>query len=123
MNADPAKRDHFVFGAGRRLCQGMHIAERSLYLAMTRTLWAFDVKRAVHKKTGQEIIPDVNNLDDGLFLCPSPFAANIAPKSENRARAVREEWGRVASLLDDKMQWGSMPEGLKWRDYEGLEED
>lgn len=23
MNSDPSQRDHFVFGAGRRVCQGM----------------------------------------------------------------------------------------------------
>jgi cytochrome P450 len=38
--ADPTKRDHFAFGAGRRLCPGVHVAERSLALAMMRILWA-----------------------------------------------------------------------------------
>lgn len=37
-NADPSKRDYFVFGARRRICQGMHIAERSLFLGMSRML-------------------------------------------------------------------------------------
>lgn len=30
--SDPSKRDGFGFGAGRRVCQGMHVAERSLFL-------------------------------------------------------------------------------------------
>ncbi|PQE14708.1 Cytochrome P450 protein [Rutstroemia sp. NJR-2017a BBW] len=41
--ADPTKRDHFAFGAGRRVCPGMHVAERSLALAIMRILWAFDI--------------------------------------------------------------------------------
>lgn len=41
--ADSTKRDHFAFGAGRRVCPGMHVAERSLALAMMRILWAFNV--------------------------------------------------------------------------------
>ncbi|KAK7703706.1 hypothetical protein SLS57_010813 [Botryosphaeria dothidea] len=41
---DPTKRDHFAFGAGRRICPGLHIAERSLALAIMRILWAFDIK-------------------------------------------------------------------------------
>jgi cytochrome P450 len=42
--ADVTKRDHFAFGAGRRICPGYNVAERSLALAIMRILWAFDVK-------------------------------------------------------------------------------
>jgi cytochrome P450 len=35
-NADASKRDAFTFGAGRRVCSGMHVAERSLFLGMSR---------------------------------------------------------------------------------------
>ncbi|OTA08260.1 hypothetical protein A9Z42_0092360 [Trichoderma parareesei] len=123
VNPDPSKRDHFVFGAGRRLCQGMHIADRSLFLAMARTLWAFDLKRPVDRQTGREVIPDVDNIKDGLFISPMPFAADIVPRSEGRATAVREEWDKVAGLLDENMQWKTVPEGLKWKDYEPLDDE
>ena len=85
---------------------------------MARTLWAFDLNRAVDPGTGQEIIPDVDNIEDGLFICPSPFTANILPRSQERAMAVQEEWKSMVELLDDRMQWKTVPEGLKWRDYE-----
>lgn len=101
----------------------MHIADRSLFLAIARTLWAFDLKRPVDKQTGKEIIPDVDNIKDGLFISPMPFAADIAPRSERRAAAVRKEWGKVADLLDEDMQWKTVPEGLKWKDYEPLDDD
>ncbi|PFH62264.1 hypothetical protein XA68_14395 [Ophiocordyceps unilateralis] len=120
VNADATKRDHYVFGAGRRMCQGMHIADRSLFLAMSRTLWAFDIKRAVDETTGQEIVPDVNNIVDGLFVCPQPFKAKIVPRSEHKVARVQEEWGAMLELLDDTMQWKTVPEGLKWKDYESL---
>jgi len=96
----------------------MHIADRSLFLAMARTLWAFDVKRALDSKTGKEIIPDIDNIEDGLFICPKPFEADISPRNQKRAVQVQEEWGKIAELLDDEMQWKNVPEGLKWRDYE-----
>ncbi|KAF4125701.1 Cytochrome P450 [Geosmithia morbida] len=118
VNPVVSKRDHFVFGAGRRLCQGMHIADRSLFLVMARTLWAFDLKRKVDSQTGRELMPDIENLEDGMFLCPKPFSADIRPRSQERAMAVREEWGKVLGLLDDTMQWKTVPEGLKWKDYE-----
>lgn len=107
-----------MFGAGRRLCQGMHIADRSLFLAMSRLLWAFDFRRAVDESTGREIVPDMGDLTEGIFVLPRPFQARITPRSESRARRVREEWDKVAALLDEDMQWKTVPEGLVWRDYE-----
>ena len=38
---DYQKRDNYVFGAGRRRCQGIHIVERSMFLAISRMMWAF----------------------------------------------------------------------------------
>lgn len=101
----------------------MHIADRSLFLAISRTLWAFDLRRAVDEKTGKEIIPDADNIKDGLFISPKPFEADIVPRSENRRAAVKREWEKMAELLDHDLQWKSVPKGLKWRDYEPLEDD
>jgi cytochrome P450 len=115
-NADVSKRDHFVFGAGRRRCQGMHIADRSLYFAISRLLWAFDFQRAVNPVTKQEIIPDMDDLVEGMMALPKQFPAHIVPRSEYKAQRVREEWGQVVKLLDDEMQWKTVPEGLIWRD-------
>ena len=38
-HGEPLKRDNFNFDAGRRLCQGVHVAERSLFLGISRILW------------------------------------------------------------------------------------
>ncbi|KAE8414345.1 cytochrome P450 [Aspergillus pseudocaelatus] len=43
---DVTKRDHFAFGAGRRICPGYHVAERSLAIAIMRILWAFQIQWA-----------------------------------------------------------------------------
>lgn len=42
-SADPTKRDHFAFGAGRRVCPGYNVAERSVAVAVMRLLWAFEI--------------------------------------------------------------------------------
>ncbi|KAJ3842653.1 cytochrome P450 [Lentinula raphanica] len=34
-------RDHWTFGAGRRICPGIHVAERELWLAISQLLWSF----------------------------------------------------------------------------------
>ncbi|KAI0164381.1 cytochrome P450 [Hypoxylon sp. FL1284] len=123
MNSDVSKRDHFLFGAGRRLCQGMHIADRSLFLAIARMLWAFDFERAVDQLTGEEIVPDMEELipEAGLLVQPKPFQAIIKPRSEWKASQVKEEWHKMTKLLDKDMQWETVPEGLIWRDYEPAE--
>ncbi|KAH9862697.1 hypothetical protein J1614_010790 [Plenodomus biglobosus] len=117
-NADPSQRDHFVFGAGRRLCQGMHIAERSLFLAVARLLWAFDVRPVEGAgKEGVHGLPDAADLTEGLLVRPRGFPARIVPRSGERAERVREEWAKMERLLDGEMQWKILPEGLIWKEY------
>jgi hypothetical protein len=119
-NPDATKRDHFVFGAGRRKCQGMHIADRSLFLAISRLLWAFNFQRALDRQTGQEIVPDMDDLVDGVMMFPKPFDAKIIPRSTYKADCVRQEWGQAAKLLDDQAQWKVVPEGLIWKDEQEI---
>ncbi|KAI1111636.1 cytochrome P450 [Nemania sp. NC0429] len=117
-NRDVSKRDQFGFGAGRRLCQGMYIADRNLFLAISRLLWAFDFRRPIDASTGKEVIPDMEDLTEGLAVCPRPFDADIKPRSEAKAEAVKAEWQKMTELLDDELQWKAVPEGLVWKDYE-----
>ena len=120
-NPDATKRDHFVFGAGRRRCQGMHIADRSVFLAMSRLLWAFDFHRAVDLKTGQELIPDMSNLADGMMSFPNPFPTDIRPRNAFKAEYIRQEWDQMLRLLDEQEQWKAVPEGLIWKDEQLFE--
>ncbi|KAF9003881.1 cytochrome P450 [Cyathus striatus] len=39
--ANVMEHDHWSFGAGRRICPGLPAAERELWLAISRLLWAF----------------------------------------------------------------------------------
>ncbi|PHH61211.1 hypothetical protein CDD81_692 [Ophiocordyceps australis] len=116
-NADNIKRDHFTFGAGRRFCQGTHIAERSLCLAIARLLWTFDFGRARDSKTGHDIVPDMDHLSDGMFTMPQPFRAKIRPRDDIKARVIQQEWKQASEeWLDEDMQWIKLPEGLIWAD-------
>jgi cytochrome P450 len=109
LNADANKRDHFLFGAGRRVCQGMHIAERSLFLGIARLLWAFDFEKE-KDESGKEITPDAADLTEGLLVQPRTFPLKITPRSEKRSEVVREEWRSMENKLDDKGQWAKIPE-------------
>lgn len=49
------------FGFGRRICPGMHLGLNSLYITISRILWAFDI-RPVKDELGRDVIP-------GVFPC------------------------------------------------------
>ncbi|KNG45206.1 cytochrome p450 [Stemphylium lycopersici] len=115
-NPDPSKRDNFVFGNGRRICQGMHIAERSLFFAISRMLWAFDFGLACDKQ-GREVIPDPTDLPGGFLVQPRAFPARITPREEKRCVVIREEWEKMRGLLDEEEQWRELPKGLVFKDY------
>ncbi|MCJ1348478.1 hypothetical protein MMC31_006710 [Peltigera leucophlebia] len=96
-SADVEKRDHYGYGAGRRLCPGIHMAERGLFLAMSKLLWAFSF---AEKLDGQgRLIPiDVDaatGYSEGLLHCPKPFDCEIKPRSEARQETILKEYAQA----------------------------
>ena len=84
------KRDNFVFGAGRRLCQGIHIAERSLFLAISRLVWAFEFSPAQDTRTGQLISYDVDDLVGGITVEPRHYRCTIVSRGEPKEQVIRK---------------------------------
>lgn len=44
---DFRRRDHVHYGFGRRLCQGIYVAEASLFIVVSRVLWGFRIEELV----------------------------------------------------------------------------
>ncbi|KAG9598982.1 putative cytochrome P450, partial [Aureobasidium melanogenum] len=110
---DASKRDSFTFGAGRRICQGMHVAERSLFLGISRMLWAFDINPVIDSATGEEILPDPDKLTQGILVMPEEYKVNITPRDQIRADLIEKEWQEAEDLLDPiTKQWKQMPKGM-----------
>lgn len=109
-NPDVSQRDQFAFGAGRRVCPGMHVAERNLFLAISRLLWAFDFKRPMDV-SGAEIVPNPAQVTQGFVCAPLPFKVAITPRDKRRARIVCEEWetAKHTNLVPETMQWKILP--------------
>ncbi|KAL2754153.1 hypothetical protein ACRALDRAFT_1041870 [Sodiomyces alcalophilus JCM 7366] len=109
-NPDPTKRDQFTFGAGRRICPGIHVAERSLFLGISRILWAFKIEPAVGED-GKPILPDPDKLTQGFVCMPEEFPAKITPRSEDKANAVVREWKEAEKECLDPVtkQWRTSP--------------
>ncbi|KIM36489.1 hypothetical protein M413DRAFT_35044, partial [Hebeloma cylindrosporum] len=49
----------FFFGFGRRICPGLHIAMNSLFIGITRILWAFDINPIIDSD-GKPVIPSTD---------------------------------------------------------------
>lgn len=105
-------RDHFVFGTGRRLCPGIHIADRSMFIAVSRLLWAFRFENETDE-LGNKIVPDRLNITQGSLIEPMPFPVKIVPRSKLHADVVRKEWEKCETLLDEEGQWLDVPKELK----------
>lgn len=109
-NPEASKRDNFTFGAGRRICPGIHVADRSLFLGMSRMLWAFNFEPATDAR-GRSMPPDPDDLTQGFVCMPVEFSCHITPRSQTRADKVSQEWRDAATqwLDDDTKQWKASP--------------
>lgn len=102
--ADPEDRDHYGYGAGRRLCPGIHLAERNLFLGMAKLLWAFDFGPG-KDESGAVIEPDVDPLtaySEGFLVCAHPFGCEIKARSEKRRDTILREFSMAESSVFSK---------------------
>ncbi|PSN69458.1 putative cytochrome P450 [Corynespora cassiicola Philippines] len=102
--ADVGERDHFVFGGGRRVCPGTHVAERTMFLTIARMLWAFDVEPE-KGDDGRPVVPRQDEFIQGIVVHPVKFGCEITARSEKRARYVREMWKEAERELDAEGQF------------------
>ncbi|KAJ8588356.1 cytochrome P450 [Rhizopogon salebrosus TDB-379] len=66
------------FGWGRRICVGRHVADSSLWIAMTSFLAAFSVHKAIDEH-GKEI-PVIPKFSTGFIIHPEIFPCRIVPR-------------------------------------------
>ncbi|OQV05497.1 hypothetical protein CLAIMM_10224 [Cladophialophora immunda] len=94
LEADPMQRDHYIFGWGRRICPGIHLAEASVLLFAARLLWAFDITPATDD-LGNEIPVSCdpatayeNSIITNTKVCP----VSLKPRSKARADVIRHSF-------------------------------
>ncbi|KAG6867888.1 hypothetical protein C0993_009819 [Termitomyces sp. T159_Od127] len=80
--ADPYERDHWMFGVGRRICPGMWVAEREVFLVISRMLWAFRMEEI----PGEPI--DLTEYDGLSGRSPVPFRIRMIPRHDNVAEIL-----------------------------------
>ena len=81
-------RDHWTFGAGRRICPGMLVAQREIWLAISKILWAFELMETPDKPV------DLREYDGMSGRSPVPFEIVLRPRFEGVEKVI----GRVEEL-------------------------
>lgn len=93
-NGDAEKRDHYGYGSGRRLCPGIHLAERNLFLAISKLLWALDIGPGLDSDK-RPIEADVSNdkaYSAGFLVCAEPYPCTTKPRSAARRATILKEF-------------------------------
>ncbi|KAK6378843.1 hypothetical protein LTS17_006546 [Exophiala oligosperma] len=98
-------RDHYGYGFGRRLCPGIHFAERSLFITFSKLIWGFDIAPA---KDDQGRPVPINTdwatgYSGGAILHPDHFQTCIKVRSEKKREILLrdfEEAKKLFSTLD-----------------------
>ena len=96
---DPRLQDFDLpFGFGRRICVGMHLAKNSLFITMSRILWAFDILPAIGAD-GKHIIPDPWNFTNGFNSKPVSFPCTLKCRSSRAKECIEREWDAAKERL------------------------
>jgi cytochrome P450 len=92
-SSDYGNRDHYAFGAGRRFCVGINLAERTLWRMIAQILWAFKIEKIADDEL------DIDAYDDGIASTPKPFMVRLVPRSAQHADIIRKASSEAAELL------------------------
>ncbi|KAK4150414.1 putative cytochrome P450 oxidoreductase [Chaetomidium leptoderma] len=98
-SSDWATRDHYNYGAGRRICPGMHLAERNMWRIAAKLLWAFEFSEPVDPKTGKVMPLDPDAYSPGILQAPLKYSVVIKPRSAAHTAQIREEKGAALQFL------------------------
>jgi phenylacetate 2-hydroxylase len=77
---------HYSFGAGRRMCAGVHLANREMYVAFCKLIYFFKIERG-----SEDFDIDPATACDnprGLSSTPKPFKVKFVPRNSDTI----EQW-------------------------------
>ncbi|KAF2795103.1 cytochrome P450 [Melanomma pulvis-pyrius CBS 109.77] len=90
-------RDHLGYGASRRICPGIHLAERNLFIAVAKLLWAFDFSK---KAVGANDVSAETGSSQGFMHCVKDYNADIRVRGEERKDTILRELEASKSVFE-----------------------
>lgn len=99
---------HYGYGAGRRMCPGIHLAERSMWRVTAKLLWAFEFEELPDKPL------DVNAYTSSNLVRPLEYEVKVTPRSKQHQEVISRE---LRSALDfvSQYDWDDTVNRLKWQ--------
>ncbi|MCJ1403644.1 hypothetical protein MMC11_006867 [Xylographa trunciseda] len=91
------KRDHLGYGASRRICPGIHLAERNLFIATAKLLWAFDFSQDA------SLISDTSaetGSSQGFMHCVKDYGCRIELRAEAKRATIERERREAQEIFD-----------------------
>lgn len=88
----PYGPDRFIWGAGRRICPGIYLADNSLFVALAKILWAFEIRPPLNQ-AGHECALDMSeeSYEEGRITIPKPFRLRFVSRGEKFDHVIMEE--------------------------------
>ena len=105
---DWENRDHYGYGAGRRICPGMHLAERNMFLSIAKLLWAFRFENGVQEDGREEVnkMDPVEGYQQGFLYCPKPYGCKPVVRSEKHRETILREFEEAEKNVFSKFEEG-----------------
>ncbi|KAF9236256.1 cytochrome P450 [Melanogaster broomeanus] len=76
----------YTYGFGRRVCPGLHVANRSIYINVALLLWSFHIAERADAPI------DVDSLTETIFSCSASLEVEFIPRmEEERLRETMED--------------------------------
>ena len=88
----PAKAGHSSFGWGRRICPGADLAANSLFIALSKLLWAYDILSIEGRRY------DIFAYTNGFNVRPQKFECIVKVRSEQHRQVLEGD-------QQDAMRW------------------
>lgn len=95
----PSKDGQSSFGWGRRICPGAGLARNSLFIAVAKLLWAFDIL-PVREPDGSVRQYDTFAYTEGFNVRPMPFECVIRVRSERHRAVLEREMAEAERVLE-----------------------
>ncbi|KAG6813351.1 hypothetical protein H0H92_011899 [Tricholoma furcatifolium] len=86
LDNQEAKMFKLAFGYGRRICPGMHIALQTIFIVLSRMLWAFDVLPV--SVNGKQYIPPADDFTNGLISKPANLKYHLTLRHKGVADLI-----------------------------------
>jgi len=105
---DWQKRDHYGYGVGRRICPGIHLAERNMFLSIAKLLWAFRFEEL----TGADgkVVPcdedPMTGYQQGFLYCAKGYGCKPVLRSEEVRKTVTREFEEAKRKVFNRFSEG-----------------